>query len=235
VFYKLFDSPGSIKDADPKQGIVTGYLAHFGTKDSDGDIIVSGAFAKTIAENGPASLKPRIKHLLDHRTNQTLGVFTTLKEDLTGLYYESKIGGHNLGVDFLKMAESGLITEHSIGYRTIKGQGVTLPENNYAYQLQELALYEGSSLQFWGANPNTPLTGIKSAADLEQLFRNLETALKSGTFTNETFKVLQAKYDQLAVTLKSVAPFTEPVKTTQPIEPDYAQLIDRVKSKFSLT
>jgi phage head maturation protease len=42
-----------IKDLDTKQGIVTGYYSVFGNIDSDGDMIMPGAFLKTISENGP--------------------------------------------------------------------------------------------------------------------------------------------------------------------------------------
>ncbi|GAB4001538.1 hypothetical protein GCM10028807_57930 [Spirosoma daeguense] len=210
--FKLFDTPGLIKDADPKKGIVTGYFACFGNKDSDGDIIRSGAFAKTISENGPNSTRPRIKHLLDHRTNQSIGKLLELKEDTKGLYYESQIGTHGLGVDFLKMAESGLITEHSIGYSVIKGNW---DKNQDAYELLELKLYEGSSLQFYGANPDTPLTGIKSQADIEHTLAILEKQLRSGTLTDETYEFLQKQYDAIGAALTS-RKSTEPSDDTQP-------------------
>lgn len=228
--FKLTDAPGQIKDADPKKGVVTGYLSGFGNKDSDGDIIVKGAFAKTIAENGPASLQPRIKHLLDHRTNQSLGKFLSLVEHDRGLYYESQIGTHALGVDFLKMAESGLISEHSIGYSVIKGQRIALPDNNSAYEIQEIKLFEGSSLQFWGANPNTPLTGIKSETDLLHTLTLLEKALSDGTFTDETFGLIEAKLSTVLAQLKALRT-TEPDFSTQP---DYAAFAERLKSKFTL-
>lgn len=109
--------PITIKDIDGKKGVVTGYFAHFDSIDSDGDIIKKGSFIKTLSEQGPFSRKPRIKHLLNHDTNQPLGVLTDLREDNYGLFYESKLGTHSLGEDFVKMVESGLITEHSIGYR----------------------------------------------------------------------------------------------------------------------
>ena len=48
-----FAGPGSIKDVDQTQGIVTAYAAAFGNEDADGDVIHRGAFAKTIAERGP--------------------------------------------------------------------------------------------------------------------------------------------------------------------------------------
>ena len=118
--YKTNTSGASIKDMDQKQGIVTGYFNAFNNVDSDGDIIRPGAFTKTISENGPASLKPRIKHLMNHDVSQVPGVLQVLKEDATGLYYESKAGSHALGQDFLKMVDSGIITEHSIGFKTVK-------------------------------------------------------------------------------------------------------------------
>ena len=54
---------GAIKDVDVQTGIVTGYFSVFGNLDSDGDIVLPGAFKKTIKENGPDSSKPRILHL----------------------------------------------------------------------------------------------------------------------------------------------------------------------------
>src|SRR6188768_857486 len=114
--------PGSLefKDIDGKKGIVTGYFSSFDTKDAENDIIRKGAFVKSIQETGPKSNQPRIRHLYNHDPFKPLGVLTELKEDNQGLYYESKIGSHSLGQEFLKMAESGLITEHSIGYRATK-------------------------------------------------------------------------------------------------------------------
>jgi phage head maturation protease len=75
--FKSFDYSIKGADIDASKGIVTGYFAAFNNKDSDGDIIVKGAFAKTIKERGPQSSKPRIKHLLDHgsRQNQSSRAF----------------------------------------------------------------------------------------------------------------------------------------------------------------
>lgn len=163
--YKDFSTSTAIKDVDSKKGIVTGYFASFDTLDSDGDVILKGAFTKTISLNGPKSQKPRIKHLLNHNPQQPLGVLVELKEDNKGLYYESKIGNHNLGMDFIKMVESDLIKEHSIGYQVKKFNQVTswedYKEGDIRRELTELKQWEGSSLTAWGANPNTPLTGIK--------------------------------------------------------------------------
>ena len=168
VFSKPQSLVAAIKDVDGKQGIVSGYFASFNNVDSDGDIIMPGAFTKTIRENGPTSRQPRIKHLLNHDPEEPLGVITSLQEDAKGLAYTSQIGTHEDGIDFIKMVESGLITEHSIGYEVIKWRSSdTQTVTRYGQQvpvreLLELKLWEGSSLTAWGANANTPITGLKS-------------------------------------------------------------------------
>lgn len=183
----------AIKDADQRKGIVTGYAANFNTLDSDNDIILPGAFAKSIREQGPGSAQPRIKHLLNHRSEQPIGVPLILKEDGTGLYYESQVGTHALGQDFIKMVDSGLITEHSIGYGVVR-KNVVNPNADWRDQqteLIELKLWEFSSLTAWGANQNTPLTGIKSIGQVEDRLEKLINAIKNGTFTDSTFIMLE--------------------------------------------
>lgn len=204
--YKDESSPVSFKDADSKKGIVTGYFSNFNTVDSDGDIIRPGAYTKTIKENGPHSSKPRIKHLLNHNSNEPLGNLLDLKEDSVGLYYESQVGTHNLGVDFIKMVESGLITEHSIGFRVIKrnqiGDG-KYTEGKAEWEIVEIKLWEGSSLTAWGANQYTPITGMKSedkvvaAEKASKRIDLLTKSLRNGTFTDETFELLEIELKQL--------------------------------------
>ena len=212
--YKSGLSGASFKDADVSKGIVTGYFASFGNKDADGDIIIAGAFAKTIAENGPSSTKPRIKHLLNHDVTKPLGKLLLLQEDAKGLYYESQIGTHTLGKDFIKMVESGLVTEHSIGFKTIKED--TKTEANY---MSELKLWEGSSLTAWGSNGETPLTGMKGLKldELNTRIKALDKFCRNSTATDETIDLLLIEIKQLQqyiIDLKA----TEPNKITLPDE-----------------
>lgn len=197
--FKGDSTQASFKDADSKKGIVTGYFSHFNSVDSDGDIIRPGAYLKTIRENGPSSGKPRIKHLLNHDSHKPLGKLMDLKEDQTGLYYESQIGNHELGVDFIKMVESGLISEHSVGFQTVKKAATK--EGGAQFEITEIKLYEGSSLTSWGANENTPLTGLKSeqkAVWASNRIELLSKALRNGTFTDETFDLLDIELKQLS-------------------------------------
>jgi len=209
---------GEFKDVDGRKGIVTGYFADFDTVDSDGDVIKKGSFTKTISQNGPGSAKPRIKHLLNHDYSQPLGVLTTLKEDQKGLYYESQLGTHNLGTDFVKMADSGLITEHSIGYRAIKFNQVTpwsdWKQGEVARELTEIKLWEGSSLTAWGANPNTPLTGMKAEVQAEKMGKRMDLIIKtlrSGNLTDETFDMLEIELKQIQQFIIELSKGKEPL------------------------
>lgn len=204
--------PLVFKDVDGKKGIVTGYFADFNSIDSDGDIIRQGAFSKSIKEWGPGSTKPRIKHLMNHDTSKPLGVITVLKEDSKGLYYESKLGTHSLGVDFIKMVDSGLVTEHSIGFQTIKYNQLKpwseWRQGEAARELTDLKLYEGSSLTAWGANMNTPLTGLKAEQKLKKVNDRIDLlikAMRNGTFNDDTFDLLEIELKQMQQFISDVA------------------------------
>jgi HK97 family phage prohead protease len=191
----------SVKDVDTVQGIVSGYFSKFGNKDSDGDIIQKGAYTKTIQENFR-----RIKHLLDHDRTKAVGVIQELKEDDYGLFYVSKAGRHTLGQDFLKMAEDGIITEHSVTIIPIKQKQ---SEELKANIITEVKMMEGSSLQFWGANEMTPIVGVKSESDLFDLISVLEKALRNGTYSDDTFKQIEKRYNGLKDIFTSAEKFTD--------------------------
>jgi len=221
--YKDFTTTGEVvfKDVDGKKGIVTGYFAHFDNVDADGDIIRHGAFTKTIKETGPASKRPRIKHLLNHDPSLPLGVLTDLKEDAQGLYYESRLGTHSLGQDFVKMAESGLITEHSIGFRTLKRnqlqdyEGYMKNPDKGWFEITEVKLWEGSSLTAWGANEMTPLTGMKSIS-VDLLIKKseaIEKFCRNSTATDETIELLLIHNKQLT---QAIMDLTQPAKSVEP-------------------
>lgn len=207
LYKRLSDRSCGIKDIDTKQGIVSGYFAAFGNKDSDGDIIQPGAFAKTIAERGPKSNQPRIRHLQDHDSTKAVCQIQELSEDSFGLPYVSKAGRHQAGQDYLLMCEDKIITEHSIGYGTIQQHYDKTADANY---LTELKLWEGSGLQGWGANPNTPVTGIKSdlirsAEDVAEMIVLLEKALRRGKYSDDAFtNIILPSYEAFQTALKSL-------------------------------
>jgi uncharacterized protein len=198
-FYLTKDVSDSIKDVDTVQGIVTGYFSIFGNKDSDGDIVLPGAYRKTLKENGPNSEKPRILHLYMHDPYKPLAKPHVLKEDKTGLYFESKISDTALGKDVLQLYMDKVLTEHSIGYQIVKRE---VDEREETQKLIELKLWEGSTVS-WGANMDALVSTVKTEGkdshSWEILIKKLD-ALQSavnGNYTDETARQLEIYFNQL--------------------------------------
>lgn len=181
-----------IKDIDTAEGRIQGYFAVFGNKDSDGDVIVPGAFKKTLSQN-----YNRIKHLAQHNPLFPLSSTKsglTVKEDSHGLYFDSKITKTSWGKDTLLLYQDGVIDEHSIGYEVIQEQ-----KADRYNELIQLKLWEGSSVT-WGANEQALATGMKSMTK-EQSIQKMDTVMKAfrnGKYENEeVFDMLEIYLKQL--------------------------------------
>jgi len=118
TIYKYGAPCGEIKDVDLQKRTVQAYYYNSQTVDSDNDIILPGAYAKSITERGPKSALPRIKHLFNHW--DAAGVILELGEDENGGWFLSKLGRHQVGRDVLTMYDDGIITEHSHGFEVVK-------------------------------------------------------------------------------------------------------------------
>jgi HK97 family phage prohead protease len=216
-----------VTDVDQLKGIVTGYFSVFGNKDSDGDIVMPGAYKKTLKENGPDSEKPRILHLFQHDPYKVLAKPTILKEDKKGLYFESEISKTSLGKDVLQLYMDKVLTEHSIGYMIIKREvDESNDESKRVQRLIELKLWEGSTVS-WGANMDALVESVKNGKPdksvMDKLlakFEALETAVK-GSYTDDTARQLEISLNQLQSEIISlIKRYTEPVVSTpSPKEP----------------
>jgi HK97 family phage prohead protease len=184
---------GCIKDIDMKNRVVTGYLADFDSKDHDGDISLKGSFKKSISER-----KDDIFFLNQHDWKQPHGKFKVLEEDSKGLYFESeKLIDTTFSMDALKLYEAGIVKEHSFGYQVVKQE---FSKSDDANIIKEYKLYEGSNVTL-GANPNTPFTGFKSFTikEVNDHYKLILKAFRNGTFTDETFGLLEIALKQLQV------------------------------------
>jgi len=224
-----------VKGIDLKNRIVEGYFAAFDKVDADNDVFVKGAFTKSINERGPKGAN-RIKHLFNHW--DTVGVLQELTEDNYGLRYVSKIGTHRLGEDVLKMYQDGIITEHSVGFQTVSDKVEIL---NGIRHLKEVILWEGSSLDKWGANEWTPV--IKSYDDwklqakrISDRIESLNKALTGRTnYTDETYNEIKIKLNTLQTMLKSLVE-AQPINiTAQNNEPKDGIGSDDVRIELLLT
>lgn len=192
--YKI-KSLGEVTELDLEKRIVMGYAAKFGNVDLHGDMIMPGAFKKTIKERGPEG-KNEIWFLHDHDSGKPLGKPQVLKEDSFGLYFEAKIVDTEAGEDTLKLYEEGLINQHSIGFATIKEERVEPSKGSPYYEIQEVKLYEFSSV-LWAANPDTPFLGLKNldSKGLETRMEKLYKMLRKGNLKDETYELLEIEYN----------------------------------------
>lgn len=236
-FYLTKDiSTDAIKDVDEVKGIVTGYFSIFGNKDSDGDIVMPGAYRKSLRENGPDSEKPRILHLYMHDPGQPLARPMVLKEDKKGLYFESKISTTTLGRDVIQLYKDKVLTEHSIGYQIIKRER---DEEREEQKLIELKLWEGSTVT-WGANMDALVESVKGENMPDEQTWNgivhkleaLNDAVTKGHYSDETARVLEIQFKQLQQLIISLATKLVPVKTTQKVDEPKELTADDIMSRI---
>jgi uncharacterized protein len=210
------------KDIDSKKMTVTGYFSKFGNVDSDGDIMMPGAFKRSIADWGPEG-KQRIKHLMNHRPDQPLGRITVLKEDSYGLYYESDLVKTTFGMDFIKMAEGGIITEHSIGFNTL-----TETKGAMGNEIKDVKLFEGSSLTAWGANMDTPFLGFKSEMDINELkqeIRIFEKFIRNTDASDNVIDLCVIKIRQLAQAVERLS--STKATVNEPEQPKVDEMLEK--------
>jgi HK97 family phage prohead protease len=157
-----------LEDIDESNGIVKGYGSVFNNIDSDNDIILAGAYTKTLNENGS-----RVRYCNQHRIDQPLGKFTELREDGNGLYFVAEIPKTRLGEDVLLLMKNGVINENSVGIMPI----VKSFRQDGVRELKEVKLYEISCVTL-AANPLAMITDAKGEIDQELLSKRFDVLAK---------------------------------------------------------
>lgn len=154
-------------------GLFEGYASTFGNRDLGGDIVVSGAFTKSLKATGAKG----VKMFADHDSRKRIGVWTDLSEDDKGLYVKGRLllekqDGRDAYIDL----KEGVIDAMSIGYMTVDH---SYDGRRKARMLKEVKLMEISLLPF-GMNENARVTGVKSIGDLSpEEIREIEAILRT--------------------------------------------------------
>lgn len=235
----LVKSNFELKDADEKKGIVTGYASIFNNLDSDNEIVMPGAFAKTLVECGPGSAKPRIKHLWQHDSWQPIAIPKELKEEEKGLYFESMFGKDSFSRDKLQQHIDKIITELSIGYNVVRSEDIRNEETGEreSRKLIELKLWEYSSVT-WGANSLTEVISAKGESvyiltNLNKRLEALNRGLKNGKYTDETCKQFEAEIEKIQAIIKSLNISPAPERSTQEVvAPTNKQILETIINSF---
>jgi HK97 family phage prohead protease len=146
-----------LEDAQPDgRRRIEGYAAVFGNRDAYGDIIVPGAFEKSLRT------KPDVKVLYQHDTHQPIGKQESGYEDEFGLSVVGALTNTDLVTGtVVPLLEDEVITGLSIGYE------VVVEEYNSELEvwfLKEIELWEWSPVTF-PANELATVTQVKSLGD----------------------------------------------------------------------
>jgi len=164
---KIYDEKNQLVEIETKNhqfelkalgddGTFEGYGSIFGNVDSYGDIVVKGAFEKTLKE------RKNVKLLWQHDTREPIGVFTEMFEDTTGLVVKGQIAMDvQKGKEAYALLKMGAIDGLSIGYKTIRSK---IDKKSNSRLLTELKLFEVSVVTF-PANEVSTVTAVKSEMD----------------------------------------------------------------------
>jgi HK97 family phage prohead protease len=210
-----------ILDIEPESRTVKACWSRIGNVDLDNDIIVAEAFTKTIKERGPKG-KNMIWSLVDHKADMahTLGKPKELYIEGDMLVAVTDLIETECGEDAIKLYEAGLINQHSIGFSTLKSD---VNQKTGVRTITELKLYEGSAV-LWGANPETPMLGFKgefkeTKENLSIRLENLIKAFRGGSFTDDTFALMEIQIKQIQaelLTLEITETITQPAEAVEP-------------------
>lgn len=181
-----------IKDiSEAEGGEIKAYAATFDRiRDSYGDIIAPGAFAKTLTtwqESGHP-----IPLLFGHRTDDprmNIGSVVEASEDEKGLLVKARFDADSEVAQYSrKLVKEGRLTKLSFAYDVLDSAPVVLEDGTKANELRELKLYEISLVPI----PANELTEVLEVKDGEhkQSLQDIVDATSLG-MTNEEWRALR--------------------------------------------
>lgn len=178
----------SLKDIDLKTREVAFYVSKFGVVDSHNEFTTKETFKNTLKDVS------RVKHFLDHKTNQLVGKVKALEIDEKGLFVVSKLNRKSIAEDLYLDYQDEAITEHSTGCSNVKRE----KQSDGSFEITDCKLWEVSSLQAWGSNPETNTVSVKSITEInEELLLKISdlqaqiNELKEGKHIEKSFSFQQ--------------------------------------------
>lgn len=158
-----------------EEGQFTAYASVFGNVDSYGDVVMPGAFAKTLSE-WTKSGNP-IPLLFGHNMSDpdyNLGSVMSAEEDAVGLKITAQLDLENpKALQTYRMLKGRRINQMSFAYDEIES-GPATHDGNHVWELRELKVYEVSVVTI-GANQETEILAVKSMPSVaERALRDIK-------------------------------------------------------------
>jgi HK97 family phage prohead protease len=146
-----------------KEGEFVAYASVFGNKDSYGDVVMAGAFARTLADWTKSG--DMIPVLFGHNMSDpdfNLGGVLKAEEDNVGLKVTAQLDLENpKALQTYRMLKGRRIRQMSFAYDEIDS-GPAVHDGDHVWELRELKLYEVSIVTV-GANQETEILAVKQA------------------------------------------------------------------------
>ena len=157
---------------DGKQGIFEGYASVFNNTDSDGDIILPGAF-----KNALANQSRKVAMFFNHKTwDLPVGKWDSLAEDDKGLYVRGQLTpGHSGATDLKAAMQHGTVDGMSVGFSVTKddyslGTSGKIFKNIAA--LREISVCTFPANELAGVSAMKSVDGIETIRDVENWLRD---------------------------------------------------------------
>lgn len=140
-----------LKAEDDGTRTISGFGSVFNNTDLGGDIVLPGAFTRSLKSRNPSML-------WQHDSGQIPGVWTKAEEQAKGLYLEGTFADTPLGNEAYTLAKMKALTGLSIGFSTKKYE---IDQSKGTRKLLDLDLYEVSLVTF-PMNEKATITRVKS-------------------------------------------------------------------------
>ena len=188
IIHKEFKAEVEVKE----DGTMVAIASTFGNMDLADDIIMEGAFDKTLSERNPKD----IKFLYQHDHTRPLGVNAKFEITPQGIVMTSKFAlATQLGRESYELAKMGAFGGVSIGFQIPRGK--TTFTGDGVREIHEVKLHEVSLVTF-PCNPQARIESVKGNS------RDFSTLIK------EEFGVDRKKADSIYQTIKSLAVEEQP-------------------------
>lgn len=171
-------------------GEFEGYGSVFGVEDSYSDVVVKGAFEKSLAKWKEKGRLPAL--LWQHDMSEPIGVYTEMKEDDVGLYVKGKllIEDDPLARRAHAHMKAGSLSGMSIGYCL---EDYDYDQAKGVWMLKEIDLWEVSLVTF-PSNDEARVSNVKSAFDAGEMpsAKDVEQILRDAGFSRKQAKTFMA-------------------------------------------